>query len=327
MINPETILNMDIRPEELKFPESFAWFMKYRCRGWVICDKPIGTRVADLRLPYAYNTYSSGEGIKSSCMVTRGVGHILTWMNMMHYSPMAIEKFAVAPGEPDPNMEAELASLINNGIIQIPGGKVEVHSLETKDQIEGCVSGVTFTDDMYTFFKENLYPVDKGDNKSDNGSECSVANSINGDAFDALRDSLPDVLPTKTSDAPGTRPKFPPTDTCNTPNLLPYVLPADAAGTTGILPAEPNAPATIGVLSGSSPNISLDTSPSASPNAPRIPGALPPASRAHDILPGVYADALFVAGSPIYFDDVDFGRTGPYDLSGLQYIREEEEDE
>ncbi|CAG7971500.1 unnamed protein product [Penicillium nalgiovense] len=321
MINPETILNTGIKPDDLRFPESFAWFMKYRCRGWIICDKPIGTRVPDLHFPYAYNTYSSGEGTKSSCMVTRGVGHILTWMNMMHYSPMAIEKFEVAPGEPDPNMEAELASLINNGIIQIPGGKVEVHSLETKDQIKDCVSGVTFIDDMYTFFEENLYPVAEDDNKSDNGSECSVVNSINDEAFDALRGSLPDVFPTET-----TLPKVPPADTSNTPNVFPHVLPAEVAGTTGILPAEPDAPATTGVLSASSPNVSLGTSPSASPDALRIPSVLPPVSSIPDVLPDGYADALSALGSPIYFDDVNVGRTGPYDLSNLQDIREEGEE-
>ncbi|OQE15143.1 hypothetical protein PENFLA_c033G05149 [Penicillium flavigenum] len=310
MINPETILNTGIKADDLKFPESFAWFMKYRCRGWIICDKPIGTRVPDLHLPYAYNTYSSGEGARSSCMVTRGVGHILTWMNMMHYSPMAIEKFEVAPGEPDPNMEAELASLINNGIIQIPGGKVEVHSLETKDQIEGCVSGVTFTDDMYTFFKENLYPVAEDDNKSDDSSECSVVN-INDDAFDTLRDSLPGVFPGETHDAP---------------DVLPHVLPAEVAGTADILPAEPDAPAITDVLPGSSPNISLGTSPNASPDALRVPSVLPPVSSIPDVFPDVYADAFSVPESPIYFDDVNVGRTGPYDLSDLQDIREEEEE-
>ncbi|CAP81250.1 hypothetical protein E8E15_008759 [Penicillium rubens] len=192
MINPEMILNMGIKDDDLEFPESFAWFMKYRCRGWIVCDKPIGTLVPDLHFPYAYNMYSSGEGAKSSCMVTRGVGHILSWMNMMHYSPMAIETFEVAPGEHDPNLEAELASLIHNRIVQIPGGKVEVQSMKTKDQIEGCVSGVTFDDDMYTFFNENLYPVE---DDSDNGSEGSVVYPVNDDAFDALRDSLPDMFP------------------------------------------------------------------------------------------------------------------------------------
>ncbi|CAG8887840.1 unnamed protein product [Penicillium egyptiacum] len=320
MINPETILNTGINADDLKYAESFAWFMKYRSRGWIICDKPIGTRVPNLNLPYGCNTYSSGEGTKSSCMVTRGVGHILTWMNMMHYSPMAIEKFEVAPGEADPNMEADLASLIHNGIIPIPGGKIEVHSLETMNQIKGCLSGVTVTDEMVTFFKENLYPIEDDDNESDNGSECSVVCTVeNDDAFDVLRDTPPDVLPAETS------------ETSDTPDALPKVLPAETPGTNdilpAILPAEPDAPGTTGVLPTASPNLSPDASPNGSPGALRVPDVLPPVSNVSDPLPDVYADALSVPESPIYYDDVIVGRTGPYDLSDLQDIREEEEEE
>lgn len=249
-------MSVDTKTDDQKDPKSFAWFMKYRCRAWAICDKSIGTRVPGLNLRHGCNTYSSGEGTKSACMITRGVGHILTWMNIMHYSPMAMEKFDVVPGETDPNGEGFIASLINNDIL--PGGKIEVHSLEVMNQIQSFLTGVTFTEDMVTFFNDKLYPGEDDTNESDDDSECSAIYRVeNNDAFDAL----PDVLPA----IPGG--------------------PADAYANALPTPDDPN------------------------------------------VLPDPLADALSVLETPTYYDDVIVGKAGPFELSDLQDIREEGEEE
>lgn len=189
--------------------------MKYRSRGWTLSSKPLGTRVPGLEHLHGCNTYSSGENTKSTCMVTRGVGHILTWMNIMHYSPMAMEKFDVVPGETDPSSEAVRALLPNEMVPEVPGGKIEVHSLEVMNQIKGFLTGVTFTKEMITFFNDKLSFVDAKDDESDDDSVCTVIYvGENNDAFDGLpdvpdaspgtsRDSLPvpDVLPGASSEA------------------------------------------------------------------------------------------------------------------------------
>ena len=146
-------------------------------------------------------------------MLTRGVGHILTWMNIMHYSPVAMEKFDVLPGETEPSSALVLAALLED-LVPIPGGKIEVHSLEVMDQIKGFLTGVEFTKEMVTFFNDKMSFVDK-DDESDGDSECSAVYMVeNDDAFDALpdvpdapphasRDGLPvpDVLPGASSEA------------------------------------------------------------------------------------------------------------------------------
>ncbi|KAG0159504.1 hypothetical protein PDIDSM_7026 [Penicillium digitatum] len=190
LINPETMLGTNTKTDDLKGPGSFAWFMKHRCRAWIICDKPIGTRMPGLDLPHGCNTYSSGEGTKSACMITRGVGHILTWMNIMHYTPMAMERFGVVSGETDPSHNV---ILINN-VPEVPDGKIEVHNLDVISQMKGLLAGVTFTEDMSTFFNNKLYSADDNENTSDDGSEGSAVYRVeDNDELDALPDA-PNVL-------------------------------------------------------------------------------------------------------------------------------------
>ncbi|KAJ5499666.1 Ribosomal protein S14 [Penicillium expansum] len=239
LINPETILDTSTKTDDLKDPESFAWFMKYRCRGWIICDKPIGTRVPDLNLPHGYNTYSSGEGTKSACMITRGVAHILTWMKIMHYSPMAMENFDVVPGKTDSGNNAILTSSIND-IPGVPGGKIEVHSLDVMNQMKGFLAGVTFTKEMVTFFNDNLHPSDDKDNESDDSSDCSSFDRVeNEDEIDALPD-VPKVLPDASLD--GSR------DALSVPGVLPdapldsssNILPNASPAVSNVAPDGPN---------------------------------------------------------------------------------------
>lgn len=175
LINPETIVSTDAnKASDPKENDLFGWFMKYRCRGWTICDQPIGTRLRGLTLPHGCNTYSSGEGTKSSGMITRGVGHILTWMNIMHYSPAAIERFDVVKGQYNPNFAAELGAMTYGDQAQLPSGKIEVHSLDVMKQIKDFLAGVNFTEEMTTFFNDKSYFSDDSDNESDNDSQRSV---------------------------------------------------------------------------------------------------------------------------------------------------------
>lgn len=275
--------------------------MKHRSRGWTLSGKPLGTRVPGLEHLHGCNTYSSGENTKSTCMVTRGVGHILTWMNIMHYSPMAIEKFDVVSGETDPSSEAVRASLPDDMVPEVPGGKIEVRSLEVMNQIKGLLTGVTFTKEMITFFNDKLSFVDAKDDESDGDSECSAVYMVEKDgAFDALPDvpdaspgtsrggvPVPDMLPGFSSE---TTPKPSPLPS---PGMFPGVLP----GLPGVLPVG------LGV--------------SGMPDLPDLPGAPP----------GALADALSVPEIPTYYDDVIVGKTDPFNLSDLQDIREDEQED
>ncbi|KAJ5616284.1 hypothetical protein N7537_001398 [Penicillium hordei] len=298
LINPEAIASTKNKTDDVKDPASFAWFMKHRCRGWTLCDKPIGTRVSGLEHLHGCNTYSSGESTKSTCMVTRGVGHILTWMNIMHYSPMAMEKFDVVTGETDPSSDAVLASLPDDMVPEVPGGKIEIHSLEAINQIKGFLTGVTFTKEMVTFFNDKLSFVDANDDKRDDDSEYSAVDMVeNDDAFDAL----PDVL--------GASP-----DTSGDGIPVPAVLPVAAPGP--------------------SPEASLVAPLEASPgDLPDVPGVLPVGlgvssmSDLPSVLPDVLADARSVPETPTHYDDVIVGKTGPFNLSDLQDIREDEQED
>ncbi|KAJ5209060.1 hypothetical protein N7449_003439 [Penicillium cf. viridicatum] len=287
LINPEAIASTKNKTDDVEDPASFAWFMKYRCRGWTLCGKPIGTRVPGLEHLHDCNTYSSGEGTKSTCMITRGMGHILTWMNIMHYSPMAMEKFDLVPGETDPSSEALLASLLDDMVPEVPGGKIEVHSLEVMNQIKGFLTGVTLTKEMVTFFNDKLSFVDVNDDKSDDGSECSAVDMVeNDDAFDALPD-VPDASP----------------DTSRDGIPVPDVLP--------------------GASSEASPDVLSDFLPDVLPVGLGVSGMpdLP------SVLPDVLADALSVPETPTHYDDVIVGKTGPFNLSDLQDIREDEQED
>ncbi|OQE10952.1 hypothetical protein PENVUL_c003G09701 [Penicillium vulpinum] len=196
LINPESIVKTDLNIDDMKDPRSFAWFMKYRARAWTITDKPIGTRLPGLNLLHGCNTYSSGEGAKSTCMIPRGVGHILTWMNMMHYCLFGLETFDVVPGETDADMEVVLPWLCpDTKIPRLPSGKIEVHSLEVMNQTKGYLTGVTFSDNIVSFFNEKLYP--PSDSDSDDNSEFSAAyGAENHQYYDApLPSAFPDAPP------------------------------------------------------------------------------------------------------------------------------------
>ncbi|KAJ5384419.1 hypothetical protein N7517_002330 [Penicillium concentricum] len=239
LINPETIAKTETKIGDLKDPKSFSWFMKYRCRGWAVSDKPVGTRVPGLELLHGgCNTYSSGESTKSSCMVTRGMAHILTWMNIMHECPAAMEKFDVVPGKIDPDNEVVPASLSDD--IELTGGKLEGHDLATLNHFKKLLTGVIFTDKMVTFFKDKYtdemasFSNDKskhGDNDDTyDESESSEGDKVEkNDEYDdlsdlvpgpadpspsavpsSLRDALPDIVPAEVPDAlPVTAPDAP----------------------------------------------------------------------------------------------------------------------
>ncbi|KAJ5835112.1 hypothetical protein N7447_001138 [Penicillium robsamsonii] len=271
LINPETIAKAETNIDDLKDPQSFSWFMKYRCRGWTVCDKPIGVRLPDLNLLHGgCNTYSSGESTKSSCMITRGMAHILTWMNIMHQCPAAMEKFDVVPGKTGSDNEVVPASLSND--IEPTGGKVEVHTLETLNDMKGFLTGLILTDKMVTFFKDKYtdemarFSNDKFNHADSDGtygdSESSEGDRVEkGDEYD----NLPNL-------APGPPDLFSPA----VPSSLRDALP-------GLITA-------------------------------RVPGALP-------VTP---PDAP--APEDACYDDVSRGRTGPFDLSDTQDIREEVEE-
>ncbi|KAI2727644.1 hypothetical protein DTO012A7_2689 [Penicillium roqueforti] len=287
LINPETIVSTDAnKASDPKENNLFGWFMKYRCRGWTICDQPIGTRLRGLTLPHGCNTYSSGEGTKSSGMITRGVGHILTWMNIMHYSPAAIERFDVVKGQYNPNFAAELGAMTYGDQAQLPSGKIEVHSLDVMKQIKDFLAGVNFTEEMTTFFNDKSYFSDDSDNESDNDSQGSV---VYADKDNGAPNTPPD-----TPDAPGGSGGSGVSGTLDMPvDMLP-----DAS-------------------SGTSPGTSSDAS-----GVRDVPSTIPGGP---DVLSDFLADALSVPESPTYYDDVIVGKTGPFDLSDLQAIREEDE--
>ncbi|KAJ5514012.1 Ribosomal protein S14 [Penicillium fimorum] len=200
LINPENIAKTETNIGDLKDPQSFSWFMKYRCRGWTVCDKQIGTRLPDLNLLHGgCNTYSSGESTKSSCMITRGISHILTWMNIMHQCPAATEKFDVVPGKTGPDNEVP-ASLGND--IELTGSKVEVHTLEALGHMKTFLTGLILTDKMVTFFNDKYtaemtsFSSDKL-NHGDSDDTYADSESSEGDRVEKEDeyDNLPSLVP------------------------------------------------------------------------------------------------------------------------------------
>ncbi|OQE03939.1 hypothetical protein PENSOL_c001G04735 [Penicillium solitum] len=310
LINPEAIAITKNKTDDVKDPESFAWFMKHRSRGWTLSGKPLGTRVPGLEHLHGCNTYSSGENTKSTCMVTRGVGHILTWMNIMHYSPMAMEKFDVVPGETDPSSEAVRAPLPDDMVPEVPGGKIEVRSLEVMNQIKGLLTGVTFTKEMITFFNDKLSLVDAKDDESDGDSECSAVYMVEKDgAFDALPD-VPDASPGTSRDGVPVPDGLSGSSSETTPKPSPLPSPgAFREASRGMFPdVLPDVPGVLPVGLGVS----------GMPDLPGVPPGAPP---------GALADALSVPEIPTYYDDIIVGKTDPFNLSDLQDIREDEQED
>lgn len=284
--------------------------MKHRSRGWTLSGKPLGTRVPGLEHLHGCNTYSSGENTKSTCMVTRGVGHILTWMNIMHYSPMAMEKFDVVPGETDPSSEAVRAPLPDDMVPEVPGSKIEVRSLEVMNQIKGLLTGVTFTKEMITFFNDKLSFVDAKDDESDGDSECSAVYMVEKDgAFDALPD-VPDASPGTSRDGVPVPDGLPGSSSETTPKPSPLPSPgAFREASRGMFPdVLPDVPGVLPVGLGVSGMSDL----------PGVPPGVPP---------GALAGALSVPEIPTYYDDIIVGKTDPFNLSDLQDIREDEQED
>lgn len=185
----------------------------------------------------------------------------------MHYSPVAMEKFDVLPGETEPSSALVLAALLED-LVPIPGGKIEVHSLEVMDQIKGFLTGVEFTKEMVTFFNDKMSFVDN-DDESDGDSECSAVYVVEkDDAFDALPD-VPDASPHASRDG------------LPVPNVLPGAS-SEASPKPSPMP---------------SPGAFLEVSPDV---LPVVPGVLPvglSVSGMSDLpgaLPDVLPDALSV---------------------------------
>ncbi|KAJ5163696.1 uncharacterized protein N7500_005526 [Penicillium coprophilum] len=320
LINPETIAKTDTNIEDLNDPKSFSWFMKYRCRGWVICDKPIGTRVPGLNhLHGGCNTYSSGEGTKSSCMVTRGVTHILTWMNVMYLCPAAMEKFDVIPGETDLNSKMISASLGNN--IELTDDEVEMRT--SLNHLKSFLTGVMLTDKMTTFFKDKhademaSFANDNGDNDdTSSDSEASIVDGVEeDDEYDIRIDSIPGP----------SNPFAPAVPSALHDNFVSSALRDNLPVTASDAPIPEGDRA--GKEDGYDNRPDLVTGPS-DMVAPAIPSAIHDdlvSSALCDNLPVLAAEALVSEGA--HYDDVIRGQTGPFDLSDLQNIREEVEEE
>ncbi|KAJ5188764.1 hypothetical protein N7491_005085 [Penicillium cf. griseofulvum] len=205
LINPEMMGKIDTKIDDLKDPKSFSWFMKYRCRGWAISDKPVGTRLPGLGdLHGGCNVYSSGEVTKSSCMMTRGMAHVLTWMNIMHQCPSATEKFDVDPGETDPSSEVDPASLTNEIMIQeLPGGKDELCNLgfrsekDITNMMKTFLASVKFTDGIATFFNDRLKPRNnevKDDDEVQDDDDHDVPILISPPLASGVTSSVPSAL-------------------------------------------------------------------------------------------------------------------------------------
>ncbi|KAJ5551125.1 hypothetical protein N7461_005823 [Penicillium sp. DV-2018c] len=97
LINPGP-LSDDLDVGDATDNKSFAHFFQTRCRAWVLSDLPIGTLVDGGRDDYGCNTYSCGEDRSTSSMITRGLGHICSWMKIMNQCPLAKEGSSVVPG-------------------------------------------------------------------------------------------------------------------------------------------------------------------------------------------------------------------------------------
>lgn len=154
LINPQEVNEHDIKINGQNDPNSFAFFRRFRCRAWVLSNASIGTRVAGLNL-YGCNTYSCGEGTKTSCMITRGLSHIRSWMNVMHRCPTAKEILDVLPGETDLNWQLILSLYSNVAVSEIPCGTVEVHSNAVLEQISVFLANLWLTVDKIRFFSND----------------------------------------------------------------------------------------------------------------------------------------------------------------------------
>ncbi|KXG48729.1 uncharacterized protein PGRI_025990 [Penicillium griseofulvum] len=207
LINPEIIGKMDTKVDDLNDPKSFAWFMKNRCRGWAVSDKPIGTRLPGLDdLHGGCSIYSAGEVTKSACMMTRGIAHILTWMNIMHHCPLAIEKSDdVNPGEHDPSIVVDPDSLTSTLVVdEIPGSKAELCTLgfryekDIAEMTEALVASVKFTDGSKgsaTFFNNRMkrHNNEMDDDEVNDDYNCDISIIITPPPASEVTSSVPDA--------------------------------------------------------------------------------------------------------------------------------------
>ncbi|KAJ5341228.1 hypothetical protein N7541_010352, partial [Penicillium brevicompactum] len=101
IVNPEQIVCVDFELADLGDPGSFFNFMVDRARGWVLSVQTLGAREIGLST-YGINCFSSGEASRITCMVSRALPNILSWLHLMHRVPTLKERLYIVRGEPAP---------------------------------------------------------------------------------------------------------------------------------------------------------------------------------------------------------------------------------
>ncbi|KAJ5773614.1 hypothetical protein N7457_008510 [Penicillium paradoxum] len=188
LVSPEVMFNKDTNIGDLTDLRSFASFRRFRCRAWVLSDTPIGTSVPGLEL-YGCNTYSCGEGTKTSCMITRGLGHIRSWMNVMYARPMAKEKLEMLPGET--GLSDEVLDVLYNSIPfpeypGLPCGQIEIHSRPVLKSISESVFYMWLTRHQITFSVEKDGDISMQTDDVDGSQSEGSFVDLTGDAGEAF---------------------------------------------------------------------------------------------------------------------------------------------
>jgi hypothetical protein len=151
LINPEALSSHDFDVGDATDSKSFAHFLQTRCRAWVLSDSPIGTRVDDHNI-YGCNVYSCGEDRKTACMITRGLGHIWSWIKVMHQCPLAREASDVVPGES--NLSSKFIGPLLQPADTCPSfvEGCEVHDRAVIERLSEYLAGMWLHSDDIAFF-------------------------------------------------------------------------------------------------------------------------------------------------------------------------------
>ena len=182
LVNPEQMANVDFNLAELKDPKSFASFVRDRGRAWVLSNNPLGTREVGLGT-HGCNCYSSGEDKKISCMVSRGLAHIMTWANLMHQIPSLAEDIVVVDGEPNPNGEV-ISAMLGMDINKSPD-EDKMPDTGILGKLEGFVGGLALESSIVTLSGavtgDNATGADKNNESIDLGDEITGGDTSDGE--------------------------------------------------------------------------------------------------------------------------------------------------
>lgn len=97
LIDPRQIFDPATIPD-LRFPGSFASFMRDRCRAWVRSDLPLGSHEIGIGA-HGCNCYAAGETTHINAMLPRSLEKVLMWMELMHANPSMKEVPCLVEGE------------------------------------------------------------------------------------------------------------------------------------------------------------------------------------------------------------------------------------